>query len=176
MERSDRFGSDGRNQRLRPHRAASGAFVFLLLAGFALLSMLVVAVGAEVYRTVEKQAEENYDARTALSYVAGKVRSCDAASAVSVATLDGEPVLQLCEEIEGVPYCTYIYWYQGGLQEYFGAAARAFNPAFGETIVPAAGFEAQLGDDGLLHVCVTDARGGAHSLTLYLQSTGGGLR
>lgn len=156
----------------RAHGALSGAFVFLLLAGFALLTMLVIAVGAQVYRSIARTAGENYGMRTALSYVAGKVRAADARGAVAVEDHDGLTVLVLAEAVDGRAFNTYIYCRDGSLQEYFGAAKRAFNPALGEALLGARALDAAL-EKGLLDVTVTDEAGGTHALALYLQSGGG---
>ena len=51
-----------------------GAFIFALLAAFALLSLVVVVVGARSYRGINAMAEQAFLSRTGMSYLVGKVR------------------------------------------------------------------------------------------------------
>lgn len=148
--------------------AVRGMFMFLLLAAFAVLSVIVVLVGARVYRAVEGRGAENYESRTVLAYVAGKVRALDAAGRITTETVGGADALVLGAAYGGEDYATYIYAYDGRLMEYFGRAGSAFSPEHGEPIAEAAGFDAVI-ERGLLTVTVARADGGEDSLTLYLQ-------
>lgn len=52
-------------------------FTLSLFCLFAASALIVVIIGSGVYRNTTVQMEENYVARTALSYVAEKVRQHD---------------------------------------------------------------------------------------------------
>ncbi|MDO4573183.1 MAG: DUF4860 domain-containing protein, partial [Clostridia bacterium] len=85
--------------------AVRGVFLFALLAVFALLSLIVVLGGARVYRAIDARGAQNYAARTALSYVAGKVRAGDEAEGLRVEALeDGAALLCLSSEYGGEEY------------------------------------------------------------------------
>lgn len=54
-------------------------FALLLYGLFALLSLLLVLIGAQVYRSIVRQTEARSDTRASLSYVANKIRSAEEA-------------------------------------------------------------------------------------------------
>ncbi len=149
-----------------------GAFTFALLAAFALLSLLIVLLGARVYRLVEDTSRRNFEQRTALSYVAGKVRALDAADSVNVETIDGADVLVLSAAYGGTRYNTYIYYDGEGLCECFARADRGLNRALGDRLVPLAGFAVSR-EGSLLLVGVTGTDGTESALSLFLQSSAG---
>ena len=146
-----------------------GAFLFALLAGFAILSLLVVLVGAKVYTRIDATGTRNYESRTALSYLAGKVRAADAADAVAVQNENGLSALLLYAEYDGERYVTYLYVYEGRLREYFTRADATFRPSVGEAVAEAVGFDAAI-SDGLLTLRLTLPDGSDESIRLYLQS------
>ena len=67
-------------------------FALLLYGLFALLSLLLVLIGAQVYRSIVRQTEARSDTRASLSYVANKIRSAEEAR---LETREGVPVLVL---------------------------------------------------------------------------------
>ena len=153
--------------------SASGLFLFLLLAAFSVLSLLAVLVGAKVYERIDARSAQNYETRTALSYIAGKVRAFDAAGAVETSDADGCPALLLHADYNGTRYTTYIYVYEGSLMEYFARADAAFTPRYGESVAEAEALSVSL-QDGLLSVRLTCADGETSSIDLFLQSAEAG--
>ncbi len=146
-----------------------GVFLFALLAAFALLSVMTVIMGAQVYGRISDRAAANHGTRTALTYIAGKVRSFDQSDAVRVETPENRDVLVLSGVYGGDVYHTYIYLEDGAIREYFGAAERAFDPAMGERIADAASFAAEL-TGGTLRVRIGAADGKTHETQVFLQS------
>ena len=86
-----------------------GVFIFALLAAFALLSLVVVLVGARSYRNIYDTAEHAFLSRTGMSYLIGKVRAADEAGQVELLREDGMDVLALGQSVDGERYLTYIY-------------------------------------------------------------------
>lgn len=133
-----------------------GVFVFVLLGLFALMSTLLVLLGALMYNgTVSTTAKNNED-RVLSAYVRSMVRSQDAADSVRVEKGDGGDRLALYEDIDGDMYVTWIYQYDGYLYEQFTEADRAFDPEEGTAICPADSFAAEI-DRRLLTVKMTNA-------------------
>lgn len=101
-------------------RETSGATergaVLLLLYLFVLTLCGAAAVGLTVYRRVTERTEQNFTARTALSYLANQTRRADR---VVIAELDGVSVLRLTADVNGTPYDTYLYCLDGSLRELF---------------------------------------------------------
>ncbi len=151
-----------------PGGQVRGLFTFALLVCFALLSLLIVLLGVRVYETIEERAAVTHGSRTALLYLAGKVRAADPAG-IAIMEQEGGQVLVIAAEHEGERYHTYIYRREGVLCEYFGSASRAFDPAFGEAIIPAEGFEAAWAGPELLRLTVD-----GHAMHLYAPGGGDG--
>ncbi len=161
-----------RNEEASTGQALVGAFSFALLAGLAVLSLLIVVMGAKVYRTIDNDSMLNNQSRTVLCYIAGKVRATDAADMIALSTVDGRDALVLGEELSGVRYNNYIYFMDGGIYECFTRADRAPETALSDRIVDAAGLSFALSRN-LLTVTVTDAAGESRTLSLCLQSANG---
>ena len=129
-----------------------GAFVFVLLGLFALMSILLVLYGSQMYRTTVAYSEVNNEQRVLSSYIRSMVRAEDAAGA------EGIPVISLYEDINGTEYVTWIYTWEGTLYEQFTGADRPFVPEHGTMIAKAADLSAQI-EDGVLHVELLNEKG-----------------
>lgn len=151
-----------------------GVFIFALLAAFALLSLVVVVVGARSYRMINATAEQAFVSRTGMSYLIGKVRGADAAGALEIRDESGMNVLVLGQEIDGERYNTYIYCAENEVREYFARADLAFSPDYGELIFAANSLTFSL-QDNLLEIEIIDAGDQAleHSLCLQAAKEGG---
>ncbi|MBQ6595069.1 MAG: DUF4860 domain-containing protein [Clostridia bacterium] len=135
-----------------------GVFVFVLLGLFAVMSTLMVLLGAQMYRaTVERTGVNNED-RILSAYVRSMVRYGDAAGSVAVEDLDGLTVLSLYETIDDEAYVTRIYMYEGELYEQFTDFVDTFDPEDGTAICEVGGFEAAL-EGRLLTVDMLDMAG-----------------
>lgn len=131
--------------------------VFVL---FALCLLLVLLTGARVYRGLVARGEESFARRTAVQYIATRVRQ---AETVAVEDFGGCQTLVLGETVEGEAYLTRVYCYEGWLMELFCAQGSDLSPEDGERVLEAAdaGFTWE-GD--LLRV-----RTGGQELYLYLR-------
>ena len=156
-------------ERVKTRGQMRGVFIFALLAAFALLSLVVVLVGARSYRMINDTAEHAYLSRTGMSYLIGKVRAADEAGQIELMSEDGTDVLALGQSIDGERYLTYIYCREGAVCEYFARANLAFSPEYGEKIFEAGGLSLSL-VNGLLQIEILDADGETHASSLYLQA------
>ena len=146
-----------------------GAFIFALLAAFALLSLVVVVVGARSYRGINAMAEQAFLSRTGMSYLVGKVRGADAAGQIEIVQEGDLTVLTLGQELDGERYLTYIYCDGTKVCEYFAQADVAFSPDYGEKIFDASGLTFSL-ENGLLQITIVDAGGNTHTGAVYLRA------
>ena len=142
-----------------------GVFVFVLLGLFAVMSTLMVLLGAQMYRNTVDHATANNEDRVLGAYVRSMVRADDVAKAVRVETHDGVTVLALLDDEE---YVTWLYCNDGQLYEYYTHAEAEFNPDSGMAICPALSFEPKL-EDGLLTVNMTNAKGVAETVRVALR-------
>lgn len=148
-----------------------GAFVFVLLGFFALLSTLMVLLGAQMYRNTVDHATKNNEERVLGAYVRSMVRAEDALDAVSIEDYDGVKVLAMHEDIDGEGYVTWLYEYDGQLYEQFTDADREFSPQGGTAICAAQRFEPTL-EGSLLTVRLANGSGAADTVRVNLRCGG----
>ncbi len=142
------------NRKMVTH-SMQGVFVFVLLGLFAVMSTLMVLLGAQMYRNTVDHATENNEGRVLGAYVRSMIRAEDSAGDVSIEDHDGVNTLALYEMIDDERYVTWLYCYNGMMYEQFTGADRQFNPMSGTEICPAKAFAPRL-EDNLLTVNVVD--------------------
>ncbi len=147
--------------------ALNGLLIFLVYGMFALFSLFLVVIGAQVYRRVVATGRENTTLRTSFSYIANKVRMCGQMDAVSLQEHDGVQVLTLREEMEGTDYETRIYFYDGALWEQLALADDPFAPELGELIAELEGFSMRVAGPGVLHLATKGADGAQYTMHLH---------
>lgn len=94
-------------------------FVLALFGVFAASALMLVTIGANVYKRNVANMNVNFSTRTAFSYLTEKLRQNDSSNAVSIGELDGEKALILSQTIDGAEYVTYLYLYEGYLKELY---------------------------------------------------------
>ena len=147
------------NRKMVTH-SMQGVFVFVLLGLFAVMSTLMVLLGAQMYRNTVDHATENNEGRVLGAYVRSMIRAEDADRSVSVENHDGVNALALREMIDGEEYVTWLYGYEGQLYEQFTDRTEDdLEPQGGTAICQAQSFEPELGGDGLLTVRMVDGKG-----------------
>lgn len=134
-------------------------FTLALFCVFAASSLLVVLVGADVYKDTAKGMNENFDVRTSLSYVCEKVRQNDTAGAVRLDSLGSVPALVLTQTYDGAAYETWIYQYNGSLTELFAQKGTEIDPSGGQQIMEIPSFTMERMNDHLYRFSITDEDG-----------------
>ena len=142
-----------------------GLLALLLFGVFAASILSVLLTGAGVYSRLTQRDQRAYDRRTCVQYLATKVRQAPSGAQVTVGTFGEGDALLLSEDIDGQPYLTRIYCYDGWLRELFSAADDPFAPEDGEKILPAQALALHT-DHNLLQIDLTDSSGQTISLTL----------
>ena len=132
-----------------------GVFVFVLLGLFAVMSTLMVLMGAQMYRGTVSDAHANSDSRLLGAYVRSMVRAEDGRDAVKIEDHDGIKAIAMYETIDDEQYVTWIYQYDGQLYEQFTEADYDFNPDMGMPISPVNSFVPVI-DGDLLTVHIFD--------------------
>lgn len=102
----------------RGSSSAGGLLVFLVYGMFALFSLLLVVIGAGVYRDIVASGRQDTDLRASLFYLANQVRMCSGEA--ELFEQDGLQVLVLRDE--GSEGETLICYRDGALCEYYGPA------------------------------------------------------
>ena len=150
------------------NHSMQGVFVFVLLGLFAVMSTLMVLLGAQMYRNTVDRATRNNEDRVMAAYVRSMIRAEDADRAVSVETQNGVTTLALREELDGEAYVTWLYCHEGQLYEQFTSEDEDFEPEDGTAICPATRFEPSL-SGGLLTVDMTDGKGEQSTVKVALR-------
>jgi hypothetical protein len=101
-----------------PARRSDSLFTLLLFCLFMVLALILVVVISGLYQRTAAAAAGDYQLRTAMNYMANKVRRAPEGT-VRTALIDGRQVLAL-ESDEG--YSTLIYWEDGKLRELVSAS------------------------------------------------------
>lgn len=141
-------------------------FVLSIFCLFTVLSLFLVLIGANVYRSIVSQTQSNSETRTLLSYVSNKVHSAGAGE-VSLQTVSGVPALVLSSAYNGQEYRTYIYEYNGAVMEQFTRASNRFTPGQGDKITSVSKFSmSQSGQELRLTAAGKDGLGLSLSLSL----------
>lgn len=161
---------------LQSFGAVTGWFVLALILLFAGLSIALIALGAQAYRSAAQTAEENAQKRASVGYVLSRIQAYDAAGAVEIReeNVGGvrTNVLTLCEEIEDERYEIRLYCAGGMLREQFVPADIPLREAEdGEAIAALAGFNVKL-DGSLLSLHFTYADGTDDVMHAALHSAG----
>ncbi len=142
------------------------ALMALILFGvFAACVLAVLLTGAGAYQRLTQRDRSAFDRRTAIQYIATRVRQSDAAGAITVEDFGGVDCLCLWEG----DYVTRVYCYDGQLRELFTDPLAEMGPEAGEPVLEAQGMEFAL-EEGLLTVTATMADGTGDSLCLSLRS------
>ena len=141
-------------------------FVLALFGVFAISALVLVTIGADVYQHTVQDMTDNYETRTAISYLTEKVHQYDTSTGIAITDFAGGHALALSDTAEEQTYITYIYYYDGALRELFVGEEAVFTPESGQSIIPLDSFDVEPVHAGLIRATYTDTEGISH--TLYL--------
>jgi hypothetical protein len=145
-------------------------FALALFCAFAASVLLVLIIGAGVYKNTVKSMEDRYTERTCLSYVSSKVHHYDAFGGVHLQQFGDGQALALEEKIGGSDFVTLIYTYKGYVMELFMEKGTQLTPADGEVIIKDIGLEFQQAADNLINVSCTNENGRSDSMYININS------
>ncbi len=147
----------------------------LLLGIFAVGALFLINVGVRVYNNVVTTNNNNFTLRTSLNYVATKIRSCDTTGSISTGKISGEDALILSETIDGDVYNTYIYYYNGAINELVQKSGYDISLDYGFEIVEAESFKVSSVDEGMLKLSTVNKAGESEEMLISLRSEVGSL-
>ena len=150
----------------------TGVLVLLVFAVFMVSVLLVLLSGADTVQKLTDRDQRTYHHRTAVQYLTTRIRQSDRAGAVSTDNSGDVSTLVLTEDIDGYPYETRIYCYDGYLREMFCPAGLGLAPGFGEEILPMEDFRVVL-EDNMLRAELILTDGTSEHCQLLLRSEGG---
>lgn len=142
-------------------------FTLALFCVFTASSLMVVLIGAKVYKGSISGMTGNYDMRTSLTYISQKVRQGDVAGGVYIDKLNGSDALVLEQSYNETAYQTWIYYDEGYVKELFTRKDNPILPESGSSIVAVADFKIERDDNGIFTFTTTDKSGKAASVSSY---------
>ena len=155
----------------KSQHSMQGAFVFVLLGLFALMSTLMVLLGAQMYRATVDHSQQNNQKRLLSAYVRSMVRAQDSQGTLDIEDFNGTLILCMRESFDEETYVTRLYAYEGRLYEDFTNEANPFDLGDGTEICDAGSFDASM-DGELLTVKMTDAAGDPAEVRVALRCVG----
>ena len=145
-------------------------FILLIFTVFAVVSLLLVAIGAGVYQRVVGHMQENNGIRSSLSYVSNKVRSADQAGGIDLRQIDGMSVLCIKDPASTAAVTDYIYFYDGNICEAVTFDEMGFDVKYGSSIAGVKSFQMSLTGGRLLDLSVSDQSGKTLETSVCLRS------
>jgi len=150
--------------------------VLLVTGIFAFCVLAVLFAGTDTYNDLTRKDRETYQERTCTRFLVAKVRQADGGSQISVGSFSGSDALIFDETIDGEPYRTFLYCYDGWLREYFAGAEAVdmeLDGELGTELVPAERLVLKL-DGALLRAEITqDGKTSGMVLSLRSREAGG---
>lgn len=159
------------NDRLQAH-TADFLFTLGLFSLFAAAAFLLVMIDIHVYKSTVESMQDTYTTRTAISYVAEKLRRHDAGGAVSLGEVEGLPALIFSDDMAGSTYLTYIYADSETLYELTVREGTAVTAAMGEEILRVKDFTVTDAGNGFFAFSASDSRGDPVRYLTHPRSTG----
>lgn len=143
-------------------------FVLSLFCVFAFSALMLVIIGADVYKKTVAHMDTNYTTRTSYAYLSEKIRQNDHADAFSVGRYGESDALIITETIDGTTYYTYLYQYDGKLRELFTATPDTLGPEAGQAIMDCSSLLIDDAGSGLYVITLTG--GDSEETTLYVST------
>ncbi len=130
-------------------------FMLVLFSIFAIMSVMLILIGSNVYGKIAKTQETNGNNRTVLSYITNKVRTCQSEDGVYIEEKDGKKVLVI-ETIDGDDaYEMLIYEVNGKLREATIASGDEYTLDFGDVLTQVSYFDISIDNiTGILTIAV----------------------
>jgi len=141
-------------KKLSRGRSIDTIFVLIVFSIFAISVLMVLMLGASIYRNINDISNDSQYEQTALSYIWTKTKNFDDARNIYVGDFHGVPALLIDENISGIHFRTAIYYYDGWLCELFSEVALEFTPADGVRVIRVDDLNFEAFDNGLIRVSV----------------------
>ena len=157
-------------------------FVLALFGVFTISALMLVTIGAEVYRHTVDDMRHNYETRTSVAYITEKIHQNDTLinnngsweGSVNISTLASEPALVLKQIINGEMYSTYLYLHDGYLKELFmksGTYLGEDTLSAGQEIMELSEFNMEQISDNLLSIKIVSSQGDIHTIYTSVRCT-----
>jgi len=148
-------------------------FVLAVACAFAASILMVLMLGVNIYGGIQQTANEEFNERVSLSYIAAKVHANDEYDAVRVGSFEGSSALFLEKDIYGEEFYTIIYVYDGWIRELTMAKDNELSPESGAPLLEVNSLTFTKIKPNLISVEYLDVNGNTGKLFVNLRSRGG---
>jgi len=131
-------------------------FVLIVFSIFAVSVLIVLMLGASIYRNINDISRDGEQEQIALSYVWTKAKNFDDSGSISVGDFNGIPALFIDETFGDYEFRTAVYAYDGWLRELFSDITLDFSPESGTRISEVDDLKFESVDNGLIRVVSGD--------------------
>lgn len=134
-------------------------FMLGLFALFAMLCVILLMMGANVYQKITRRMDNDSMARISLSYISEKIHQADQEGSVRMTKVEDTPALALTAEKKNTSYTTYIYYYEGNVCELLIKSGKTPVCSQGTPVAEVQNLTLEEAEEGCFHVSVTDSSG-----------------
>ena len=136
---------------------------------FTAAMLLVILVGAKIYKSIVRSGTLRFERRTVSQYLSTRIHQADSVDALIIEEFGDADALVIQEELDGNTYRTIIYSYDRWLRELFCAEDSSLSPADGEKLMPLRAVAFSKKEDGIL-VQTVSLEGDTAAFYVYLRS------
>ena len=147
-------------------------FTIGLFCVFAAAAFILVMIGMQAYQNTVKHMQDTFSTRTAVSYVAEKLRQHDISGGVELGRVEDCPALVLYDELGGGAYLTYIYSDGEKLYELTVREDADVTASMGDEIMQVKDFTITDAGGGFYEFSASDSDGHAVRYLTHLRSGG----
>ena len=142
-------------------------FMLVLFSMFAIMSVMLIFIGANVYGKIIETQEINGNNRMVLSYVTNKVRACQVDNGIFIEEKDGTDVLVITTGEGDDVYETLIFEDGGKLKEATVEIGDDYSLEFGDVLTTVSDFCIEYDDStGLVKITI-ETQGERSSVNVY---------
>ena len=131
-------------------------FVLIIFSVFAVSVLIVLMLGASIYRNISDVSNEGADERSVLAYIWTKSKNFNEAGMISVTGFHGMDVLAIIEVLGGMEYQTLVYYHDGWLCELFTEKGLGLSPGDGVRVMRLESLAFESVEYGLIRVTAGD--------------------
>lgn len=143
-------------------------FMLILFSVFAVMSVLLILMGSNVYGRITDTQEVNSNSRNILSYVTNKVRTSQIKDGVCIEEKDGTPVLVIVNSDDEYAYETLIFEKDGKLKEATILPGFEYNLEFGDILAEVSEFGFDIDRDADILTLTVDCDGTEKTVDIYI--------
>lgn len=142
-------------------------FMLVLFSVFAVMSVLLILIGSNVYGKIIETQEINGNNRMVLSYITNKIRACQSDNGIFIEEKDGTEVLVITTGTEEDLYETLIFEEDGRLKEATIEAGDDYNLGFGDILTELSDFSVEYDNTtGIIKITI-ETQGESSSVSVY---------